>query len=117
MKRKTHKPLSKIKYDQAHPTISIRVTQELYKQLKEMRERGGKSLGDILREALRIQSPSTKEAHQRGYNAAKEEYGVIFKCSVCGGNMTVTGLEAKKAAAQYMREHGWGHTECHKKQQ
>ena len=33
---------SKIKYDQAHPTVSVRVTQQLYDKLKDLREHSGK---------------------------------------------------------------------------
>jgi len=112
MKRKSHKPPSKIKYDQSHPTVSVRVTQELYDQLKDLREHSGKSLGDILREALKEQAPSTKKAYQLGYNAAKNEFAVSYKCSVCGGNLTVTTAKEKESIAQYMKEHGWEHGEC-----
>jgi metal-responsive CopG/Arc/MetJ family transcriptional regulator len=112
MKRKSHKPPSKARYDEFHPTISIRVTKELYDQLNELREQGGKSLGDILREALKQQSPSTKKAYQQGYDAAKGEFAVSYKCSVCGGNLTVTSQKEKEAIARYMREHGWGHSKC-----
>jgi predicted DNA-binding protein len=50
--KKRHQPPAKIRYNQTHPTVSIRVSQDLYDRLKELREKSGKSLGDILREAL-----------------------------------------------------------------
>lgn len=112
MKRKTHKPPSKIKYDESHPTVSIRVTRELYDQLKDLREHSGKSLGDILREALEQQAPSTKKAYQLGYNTAKREFAVSYKCSACGGNITVSSTQEKEAIAGYMRGHGWAHSKC-----
>ena len=116
MKRKPHKPPSKIKYDQSHPTVSVRVTQELYDQLKDLRERGGQSLGDILRQAVKQQKPSTTRAYNQGYsqgyNDAKREFAVDYKCSVCGGNMTITSEQEKKTVAKYMREHGWSHSRC-----
>ena len=112
MKKKIHKPPSKIKYDQSHPTVSIRVSRGLYDRLKDLRERSGKSLGDILREALERQLPSTKKAYQLGYNAAKRQFAVSYKCSVCGGNLTASSLREKEAMAQYMREHGWRHGKC-----
>lgn len=114
MKKKPRKPPSKIRYDHSHPTVSIRVDRELYDQLKDLRERSGKSLGDILREALKQQAPSTKKAYQLGYYAAKREFAVSYKCSVCGGNLAVKSAEEKDAVAQYMREHGWAHSECGK---
>ena len=112
MKKRTHKPPSKIKYDLAHPTISVRVTHELYEELKQMQEQSGKSLGDILREALKKQAPSTKKAHQLGYEEAKAKYAVNYKCSVCGGNITVASTEEKEEIAKYMREHRWSHSQC-----
>ena len=112
MKRRTHRPPSKVRYDQTHPTVSVRVTRELYDQLEDLRERSGKSLGDILREALKQQAPSARKAYELGYNAAKREFAVSYKCSVCGGNMTVTTAGEKEAIGQYMREHGCRHGEC-----
>ena len=115
MRKKVHKPPSKIKYDQAHPTVSIRVTKELYDNLNYLREYGGKSLGDILREAVGKQKETTDVAYQTGYDVAKKEYAVVFKCSVCGGDLTISGDKAKTSAAQYMKEHKWGHVSCHEK--
>ena len=117
--KKKHYPPSRIKYTQEHPTISIRVNRELYDQLKELREQSGKSLGDVLREALKVQVPSVKESYSRGYNKgfknAEKQYQVNYKCSICGGNLTIATDEEKKAVADYMREHGWAHGECAKK--
>ena len=110
--KRIHKPPSRIRYEQSHPTVSVRVRRELYDQLKDLREHSGKSVGDILREALKEQAPSTKRAHQLGYAAAKREFAVSYKCSVCGGNLMVNSLEEKQAIARYMREHGWGHGAC-----
>ena len=116
MKKKAHKPPSRIKYDQSHPTVSIRVDQELYDKLKELRELSKKSLGDILREAVKKQGPWAKDAYdlgqKAGYDSAKREFAVTCRCSVCGGALTVTSAKAKEAAAQYMREHGWKHGNC-----
>lgn len=112
MAKKKHQPPTKIKYDKTHPIVSVRVDQELKKQLDEIREKSGKSVGDILREALKIQAPSTKKAFTAGVTNGKYTYGVPYKCSVCGGTIWITTPEAKKAAAQYMREHRWAHGDC-----
>ena len=92
MKRKPHKPPSKIKYDESHPTVSIRVKRELYDQLRDLREHSGKSLGDILREALKEQTPSTKKAYQLGYNSAKREFAVSYKSEQCTSLQMITYL-------------------------
>jgi TetR/AcrR family transcriptional regulator, cholesterol catabolism regulator len=52
MQKKTHGPPSKQKYDRAHPTVSVRVTDDLYHELEALRENGGRSLRDILKSAV-----------------------------------------------------------------
>ena len=112
MVKKKQPPPAKIKYDKSHPTISIRVSQDLKEQLDEIREMSGKSIGDILREAVGVQSKSVKNAWNRGHSLAKSKYGVRYKCSVCGGNILLEAANAKEAVARYMREHGWHHNSC-----
>ena len=43
MKKKAHKPPSRIKYDESHPTLSVRVGRALYDELQELRELSNKS--------------------------------------------------------------------------
>jgi site-specific recombinase XerD len=50
--------------------------------------------------------------NQRVKSAAKREFAVDYRCSVCGGLITINTENEKKAAAQYMREKGWGHGKC-----
>lgn len=112
MVKKKQPPPAKIKYDKSHPIISIRVSQELKKQLDEIKEMSGKSIGDILREAVGVQSKSVKNAWNRGHSLAKSKYGVWYKCSVCGGDIIIQSADAKKDAAKLMREVGWRHGSC-----
>jgi len=112
MVKKKQPPPSKIKYDKSHPTISIRVSQDLKKQLDEIKEMSDKSVGDILREAVGVQSISIKNAWKRGLSYGKGIYGVWYKCSVCGGNILIESADAKKDAAKLMREAGWRHGGC-----
>jgi len=116
MSKRSHKSPSREKYDLGHPVVSIRVSQKTYQALEALRLTSGKSLGDILREALKQQLPSTGEAyrngHRDGYEEAKREYAVTFKCSVCGEPIIISSVEEKTAVAQYMRNHGWRHVEC-----
>lgn len=110
--KKKHQPPAKIKYDKSHPTISVRVDLELKNQLEEIKEMSGKTVGDILREAVGVQAPSAKNTFELGRKNAKSEYGVPYKCYVCGGTIWVSTPQEKKDVAQYMREHGWGHGDC-----
>jgi hypothetical protein len=112
MTKRRRSPPSRERYNVSHPTLSVRVTQPLYKELMDLRQLTGKSLGDILREALGKQVPSAKNAHLKGYEEARLRYAVPYKCSICGGNLTIESDHAKRAAATYMREHGWRHNTC-----
>lgn len=112
MAKKKHQPPAKIKYDKSHPTVSVRVDQELKNKLDEIKEISGKSVGDILREAVAVQAASAKSAYANGYSKAKKDWGVTYKCSICGGTMWLHSPQEKKEAAQYMKEHGWAHREC-----
>lgn len=117
MSKKSEKLPSRAKYDLSHPTVSIRVNRELYDQLEALRLVSGKSLGDILREAVDKQAPSTLKAYDDGYDDAKRKFAITYKCSICGGNIILSSPKEKEAAMQYMRDHRWGHGECQKKRQ
>jgi Ribbon-helix-helix protein, copG family len=110
--KKRHRPPSRIRYDKTHPTVSIRVSQEMYGQLKELRSKSGKSLGDILREALGKQAPSVKQAFTNGFMAAQEKFRVTYTCSKCGKPIEVTSPKEKRAIASYMESNFWVHVEC-----
>ena len=66
MRGKKHYPPSRLRYERGNPVVSIRVTREVYGRLKELKERSGKSVGDVLREAIGVQARSTGIAHRRG---------------------------------------------------
>ena len=116
MPRKRHVPPSRIRYEQSHPTISIRVQRELHDRLAELKQMSGKSVADVVREALEVQAPSVRKAYERGrangFKAAERQYRVDYRCSVCGGTLTIMEKNEKEAAAQCMREHGWAHNSC-----
>lgn len=112
MVKKKHQPPAKIRYDSTHPVASVRVDQKLKQQLDVIKRMSGKSVGDILREAVGVQNPSTKNAYALGFSNATKAYRVQYKCNICGGTALLQSSEEKKAAAQYMREHGWAHANC-----
>lgn len=117
MSRKRRVPPSRVRYEQQNPTVSIRVSRELYDRLRALREQSDRSLGDILREAMGVQEPATGAAYNRGYAEgcadAENLYRVGYRCCVCNGLLTIDDDTSKRAAAEYMREHGWGHSSCH----
>ena len=117
MKRKVHKAPSRKRYEEEHPVVSFRVTRELKEKLEELQAMSRKSLGDILREAVGLQAPSAKESFDKGVEIAEENYKIVYKCSVCGGNEEVFGPIEKRAAAKLLTQAGWGHSTCLRKRQ
>lgn len=111
-----HVPPSRLRYESSHPTVSARVSKRLFREIKALKERSGKSVADVLREALATQAPSAKEAFDRGFKRGSREterrFRVDYRCSQCGGTITVTTAEEKRAAAEAMRERGWAHSTC-----
>ena len=126
MAKGKHKPPSRMRYEQSHPTISCRVPKDIYEKLEKIKSKENKSFSDILKIGLGILKAKVKqedkirgEAYSQGYNdgysEAEGEFKVTYRCVVCGKIMTVTSEKAKAAVDEYMREHRWGHTECHEK--
>lgn len=81
---------SRIRYEQAHPVISIRVDLDTYEKIKGLQEKTGKSLATIMREGLGLQEASINEAYEKGYRDAEDMYKFSFPCSICGGDIVMT---------------------------
>ena len=46
------------------------------------------------------------------------KYRIWYYCNVCGDEITIyPNSDAHKALIEYMKEQGWGHTECHEKKE
>jgi hypothetical protein len=55
-------------------------------------------------------------AYNNGFEDACEKFRVWYYCSVCGEGIWVEpNSNDHKAMIGYMKEHGWGHSGCHKK--
>ncbi|MFC1968700.1 hypothetical protein ACFLVX_04880 [Chloroflexota bacterium] len=117
---------SRIKYEQANPTVSCRVPKEIFERLKAINEADDKSFADILKIGLGMLEPVFDKAKDReeelysdgfdaGYSEAENQYKTTYRCSVCGKILKIRAAAEKLAAGQYMTEKGWGHGECHKK--
>jgi predicted CopG family antitoxin len=125
---KKNKPPSRVRYEQAHPTVSCRVSRDVYQRLSSVMEEDSRSFADVLKVGLGILEVQAKgerevrkkgytEGYKKGYAEAEGQYKVTYPCSVCGGTLTVSSEEEKKDIKKYMREHGWGHKACHERKQ
>ena len=118
-----HKPPSRIKYEQSHPVVSFRVSQDTYEQLRERSRISGKSMASIILAYLTAETSARKiaykqgydEGYRQGYHEAKSRFGITYPCAICGGAIELASDNEKAAVAEYMVKHGWCHAECHKK--
>jgi hypothetical protein len=109
---------SRVKYEQSHPTVSCRISREIYDALRKAKEAEGKSFADILKTGLGITQAGAKkeeEAAELGFAEAELLFRVDYPCKVCGKMLTIMSDADKKAVRAYMLEHNWGHQECDEK--
>ena len=57
-----NRPPSRIRYEQTHPVIAIRVDKETAERLKDLAKESGKSLVTLIKENLDIQEAEHNEA-------------------------------------------------------
>ena len=110
MAKKKERPPAKIKYDKSHPIVSVRLTPDLKLKLDLIKKMSDKSIADILKEAVGLQTASAKAAYNKGYLTAQIKFEVDYPCSVCGKMLQIDTADEKKAAAQFMRDNGWRYT-------
>ncbi len=107
------KPPSRIRYEERNPVISIRVDQDTAKSLRELSEKGGKSLGTLIKENLAVQQRN----EEKTYTAAIENYRIWYFCAKCGGKIFISpNGQSHKAIIEYMKEKRWYHNSCPTKQ-
>ena len=122
-KGKIKKTPSRVKYEQKRPTVSFRISKELYDRLQAVKEAEGKSITDVLkvgvglfevknRKEKEVRDQAYDEGYEKGYEEAEELYKVTYPCKICRKMITVTDKNVKEAIRRYMRQHGWAHTSC-----
>ena len=116
-KNKKTKPVppSRIRYTEANPTVSVRVSQAFHEELEELKEMSGLSMADILKVGLDKLKPDVDQFYDQGlkdgYKIAEEEFKVLPTCGACGeAHLPVVGEGMKAAAAQKLI--GWTGRTC-----
>lgn len=120
MRKKKKRTPSRMKYEQSHPTVSFRVSKELYDRLEVVKEAEGKSTTDVLKigvDLLEVKVSNEKEARRQGYEEgfekgfeeAKNLYMITFPCSVCRKTIEVAGKGMKETIRKILVAHGLGH--------
>ena len=82
------KPLSRVKYEQTHPTVSGRVERELYDLLKAVMAETGCSFADMVKAGLGVLKEiddKLAEARRQGYQEGYAEAGQFLLDAEQGG--------------------------------
>jgi hypothetical protein len=115
---------SRIRYEALHPTVSFRVTRDIYDKVKAVEKFNGMSFADVFKVGLGIlkvpikdELEARKQSYAAGYKKGQADaeslYKVSYPCAVCRKTLTITSKAEKEAVKRYMQEHRWGHKECH----
>lgn len=67
------KPPSRIRYEETHPVISVRLSMDDYRRFKKMKEERGVSWAQLLREMLIGNLRCYREGFERGYQRGFED--------------------------------------------
>jgi len=103
--------------------VSFRLSRDIYDLLKQrLEDLGGVSFADFVKESLgllELKMPDIEKiketAWSEAYDQAEKDYQIWYFCSVCGKRIDMSPNDGDhKAMIGYMKEHGWGHANCHK---
>ena len=119
MVKGSHKPPSRIKYEQNNPTISFRVSREVHDKLKDHLAKRHVSFADFVKESLgvqQIQIPDVGKIKQaawnQGYRKAKATYEIYLSCGECQQPISIKpNSDIHRAIIDHL-EGLWSHTTC-----
>ena len=123
MVKATRKPPARLRYEQSHPTVSCRLSRDVYDLLKQrLEDLGGLSFADFVKESLGLQQFNVpdigeikEKAYDEGYNQAEKDYQIWYYCAVYGKRIDMEpNSDSHKAMIGFMKEHGWRHANCHR---
>jgi len=119
MVRDSHKPPSRIRYEQSHPVLSCRLDKKAHDLLQKRLDGAGLSFAQFVKSqlgVLELKMPDVKkierDAYQKGYAKAVNEYRIQINCQQCGKPITVMpNSQMHKAIIDHL-EGLWNHAEC-----
>ncbi|MFC1968827.1 hypothetical protein ACFLVX_05545 [Chloroflexota bacterium] len=107
-----HQPPSKRRYELAHPLICIRLTVEQLAQLQTLKMKTGLTYAQILLRELENIELLLLDEQEKGWQAAKHRYGIVYPCSACNRLMEVDSDEEKDFCSRALAKAGWKHDSC-----
>ena len=73
-------PPSRLRYEQSHPVVSVRISQEMRRELELVHTASLMSIADVLRVGLDKTKPAVEaafnEGYDEGYQSARREFEV-----------------------------------------
>ena len=119
-KAKKSVPPSRTRYEEANPTVSIRMPRELRDELVALKQATGVSMAEILRIGMEKSGPDLDAAFERGlkdgYEIAEDNFNVTAYCSHCRQHLSVcTGdntAKEKGEVAKILYQAGWRCPSC-----
>ena len=124
VRNKTHQPPSKLKYAENHPSMTIHVTKEEYKDIVEMAINNDKSMNQLVKEAVGLIRRTWKEQQyffnegsESGYEEAIKDFSRNFKCSRSGRPLEIKPNLEDQLYQWLVKESakvGWYYTACRK---
>jgi hypothetical protein len=107
MVKTKNKPPSRVRYEESHPVIAVRVDEDTDAALRDLSKKTGKSLGALIKENLEVQ----KRDEGKAYESAKSEYQILIPCAKCGKPMVLSpGSKMHQATIKSLA--GWSHAKC-----
>ena len=120
MVKGSHKPPSRIRYEQSHPVSSCRLDKKTHDLLQKRLDDAGLSFAQFVKSqlgVLELKMPAVKmierKAYQKGYVKATHEYQIQLECHKCGEPMTVIPNSQMHEAIIGHLEGLWSHKNCH----
>jgi len=134
MKKKKHKPPSRIRYEKKNPVFSIRMPQEFHDEFKTLAEDLGLSRRELMAIFLKKQKANyhraymhgDKEGYRIGYNVGCEkgntegykkgmnDWAIWGYCVNCGKAAYITpNSDIHMAIIEFLKERGFAHIKCH----
>ena len=66
-------PPSRLRYEANHPTVTVRVDQALYDELKRLKDSSGLSVAEVLKIGLEKAQPIAKDSYRIGFDVGMEK--------------------------------------------
>lgn len=105
MKRKKHKPPSRLRYEQSHPVISFRIKQDLHDRFKALLKSRNQNAAEFFKDVM--------DKQQNAFSLGRL---VTIPCSICGKPMNLD-VNVSPGIKETLKEafSKWCHASCDKK--